>query len=95
MRHWKNPEEITYLVANNSKKNVPRNIFRGFGVRKKVELMFWRAKDSIKSKCYRFSNYKERNKVCVVYLECKLQEDKYLWCIFKLKCQITVETTYF
>ena len=29
----KKTEEITYLEANNRKKNVPPIIFRGFGVR--------------------------------------------------------------
>ena len=56
--------------------------------------MFSRPKDSRKNKCYIFSGYKERSKVCLVYLECKLQQDSYGWCIFKLKCQKTVEKTY-
>ena len=81
----KKTEEITYLEAINRKKNVPPIIFRGFGVRKKVGLMFWRSQDSMKSKCYRFSNYKERNKVCVVYLECKPQEDRYSLIPFQVK----------
>ena len=29
-----------------------------------------------------------------MYLKCKLQEDSYGWCIFKWKCQKTVERTY-
>ena len=46
----------------------------------------------MKGKCYVFSGYEQRNKVCFVYLECKLQQDRYGWCIFKLKCQKAVET---
>ena len=33
-----------------------------------------------------FGGYKQKNKVCLVYLKCKLQEDSYGWCILKLKC---------
>ena len=57
--------DMTYLEAI--------NIFRGFEVRKKVRLMFWRTKDSMRSKYSAFSRSKERNKVCLVYLEWKLQ----------------------
>ena len=41
-----------------------------------------------------FRVYKQRNKVRLVYLEFKLQQYRYGWCISKLKCQKTVETTY-
>ena len=30
----------------------------------------------MKGKCYVFSGYKQRNKVHLVYLECRLQQDK-------------------
>ena len=40
--------------------------------------MFWRSKDSIKGKYYAFSGYKKSNKVCLVYLECTLQQDSYM-----------------
>ena len=40
----------------------------------------------MKGKCYVFSAYNEKNKVWYMYLECKLPEDSYDWCIFKLKC---------
>ena len=56
--------------------------------------MFWRPRDSMKIKCYVFGGYKQRNNVCFVYLYYKLQQDSYGWCIFKLKCQKTVERTY-
>ena len=56
--------------------------------------MFWRSKDSMKGKCYVFSGHKQRNKVSLVYLESELQQDRYGWIIFKLKCQKTVERTY-
>ena len=36
-------------------------------------------------KIYAFGGYKLGNNVCVVYLECKLQMDGYVSCIFKLK----------
>ena len=48
----------------------------------------------MKSKGYVFSAYEQRNKVSLVYLKCKLQHEKYGGCIFKLKCQRTVERTY-
>ena len=56
--------------------------------------MFWRAKDSMKRKCYFFSGYKQRKNMCLVYLEWKLQQDRYRWCIFKLKYHKTVEKAY-
>ena len=31
----------------------------------------------MKAKCYGFNGYKQRNKVSLVYLESKLQEDRY------------------
>ena len=56
--------------------------------------MFWKPKDSMKGKCYIFSSYKQTNKVCLVYLEWKLQQDSYGWYILKLKDQKAVERTY-
>ena len=50
--------------------------------------------DSMKSKCYIFSGYKQRKKVCLVCLECKLQQDSCGWWIFKLKWDKTVEQIY-
>ena len=41
-----------------------------------------------------FSGYKQTSKVCFMYLECKLQQDKYGWCIYKLKCHKMVERRY-
>ena len=48
----------------------------------------------MEGKCYVFSGYKQRNKVCLVYLEWKLQQDTYGWGILKLKCKKTVEKIY-
>ena len=73
---------------------VAPNIFKGFEVRKKVGLMFWRPKETMKAKCYVFIGYKQRNKVNLVYSECKLQQYTYGWCTFYVKCQKTVERTY-
>ena len=59
--------DMTYLEAI--------NIFRGFKGRKKVRFMFWRPKEGMRSKYSVFSGSKERNKVCLVYLKCKLQQN--------------------
>ena len=58
--------------------------------------MFSRPKNNMKRKWFRFrfSGYKERNKVCLVYLEWKLWQDIYDWCLLKLKWQKTAERTY-
>ena len=56
--------------------------------------MFLRAKNSMKGKCCAFGNYKQRKKVCLVYLKCKLRQVQYDSPIFKLNCQKTVEKTY-
>ena len=56
--------------------------------------MLWTPKDGIQGKCYIFSQYKQRNKVSLVYLLYKLQEERYGLNIFKLKCNKTVERTY-
>ena len=90
----KKQTEITYLEKKETTSKVPPNIFRRFEVRKKVQLVVWRPENKMKSKCYVFSDYEQSNKVCLVYLECKLQQDSYSWCTFKLKCQKTVERTY-
>ena len=36
---------------------------------------------------------KKKKKVSLVYLECKLQQGRYGWCIYKLKCKKTVRRT--
>ena len=65
------------------------NIFTALEVTKKVRLMFLIPKNSIKGKCY----------VCrgccfrLLYLESKLEQDKYGWLIFRLECQKTVNGT--
>ena len=70
-------------------------MFKGFQVRKKVNLMFWTATATMKGKCSTFSDHKQKNKVGSVHLERQLQEDRYGWCIFNLKCQKMEERTYF
>ena len=64
-------------------KKVPSKMFRGFKVRKKVRLMFSRPKDSMKGKRSVLRSHKQRIKVLMVYLERKLQQYSYRWCIFK------------
>ena len=62
-----------YLEANKQ----PSKIFRVFEVRKKVQLMFRKTNGRMKGKCYVFRDYIQRNKVCLVDLECKLKEGTY------------------
>ena len=57
-------------------------------------LKFWEVHGRPEGKCYIFTAYKDRNKKWVVYLERKLQEDGYGWCIFMYKCKKTVEKMY-
>ena len=33
-------------------------------------------------------------KACLVYLKCKTQQDRYVWCIYKFKCHKTVQRRY-
>ena len=44
--------------------------------------MFWRPDHSMKVNWDVLRDYKETSKVCFVYLECKLQQDRYVWCMF-------------
>ena len=74
----------TYLEAKKKTNIVLPNMFIGFKETKKRHSMFWRQKDSMKGKCHNFSCHKQKNKVCLVYFECKLQEVGYGWSIFKL-----------
>ena len=95
---------IITLTAKNSRNNVFRRkqtankllpkIFRGLEVRRKGKFMFSTTKDSMKGKYYVFSGYKQRNKVFLVYLDCKHQQDRYGWYFFKLNRQKTAEKTY-
>ena len=97
-------DPIDNLTAKNSRNNAFRrkettnkillNISGGFKVRRKVRLMLWRPNDDNKGKCYIFSAYKERNKMFLAYLLCKLQKERYGLCIFNLKCHKTVERTH-
>ena len=42
----------------------------------------------------RFQWLETKNKVCLVYLECKLQQDRRSQCNYKLKCLKTAEISY-
>ena len=42
----------------------------------------------------RFQWLKKTNKMCLVYLECELQEDRCGKCSYKLKCKKRAEITY-
>ena len=85
-RFNKNSRNNVFRTKQRAKK-VRANIFRGFQIRKIVRLMFWTTKHSMNGKYHVFSGYKERSKVRLVYLEGKPQEERYGWCIFKLKCK--------
>ena len=52
------------------------------------------AKNTMKAKCYVLSNYKQRKNVWLLYLEFKLQQDRYSYCNSKLKCYQGVEGIY-
>ena len=56
--------------------------------------MFKTKKDSMRRKCYVFGAYKQWNEVSLVYLECQVLQDRYGWCISKLKLQKTVQRMY-
>ena len=56
---------------------VARNIFRGFELRTKVRLMSGTPIDRIKGKCCVFSGHKQKNKLCLLYLQRKLEQDSY------------------
>ena len=60
-----NKERTTFDISN---------AFRSFEVRKNVQVMFSRAKDIMKGKCYVFRGCIQRNKVSLVHLECKQQQ---------------------
>ena len=72
----KNSWNNVFTIQQTANK-VPPNISWSFEVRRKVLLMFWTPKDSLKVKYYAFSCYEQRNEVCLVYIKRKLQQDKY------------------
>ena len=73
---------------------VPPNIFRFFEVRTRVRLMIWRPNHSMKVNSDILRCYKQIVKVCLVYLEWKLQQDRYGHCNYKFKCHKTVQRRY-
>ena len=56
--------------------------------------MFWRPRDSLRVKYYTFSCYKQTNEVCLEYIDCKLQQDRYGNAFFKLNGEEMVERAY-
>ena len=57
--------------------------------------MFWTPNETVKVKSYVFSGDKQRNNVCLVYLEYKLPEDIYGSKMFQLKCQKSAGIWYY
>ena len=80
-----NCEKHNVFIFKQTTKKVTPNVLRGFEVKKKVGLTFGKANESLKGKSQVCSGYKQKNKLCLVYFECKLQQHSYGWCIFKLK----------
>ena len=88
--------EIRYLAANKYQTRHHLTYLEIWNWEKgtKVGLMFWRQKNTMKRKYYVVSGYKQTNKVFLVYLECKQQQDKHGRCILKLKLEKMVDRTY-
>ena len=63
--------------SKETRNKIPPKVFRGFETGRKVQFMFSRPRDNMKRKFYGFSNHKERNKVCLIYLGSKLRQDSY------------------
>ena len=69
--------------GTDNKEHTAKEIYRIY--RNKKRVMFWPLTDNMKGKYDTFSSYKQRNKVCFIYLECKPPEASYGLCVFKLK----------
>ena len=89
----KNNRINVFRTKQTTNKILPKT-FRPFHVRKKVPLTFWRPKDGKKGKYYVLSAYKQRNTVCLVYLDRNMQHERIGWPIFKLESQKTVKKIY-
>ena len=63
--------------SKQTRNKVPPNTIKGFQLRNMVRLIIWRPNERTAGKCYVVYVYKKRNKVCLVYLECKMQEDRH------------------
>ena len=63
--------EITYLEAKKKQTWYRLTYLEVWKYEKEMRLMFGTPRDSVKGNCYVFNNYKQRNKVCLAYLECK------------------------
>ena len=70
-------KKIAYLRSKQTIKKIETNIITGFKLKKKVRLIFSRAKYIMKGKCYVFSDYQEIKRVPFLSLECTLQKDRY------------------
>ena len=57
--------------------NPPSKIFRGFEVGKKVRVVFSKAKEQNQRLMEHFTPLKTNNKVCLLYLQSKLTQDRY------------------
>ena len=79
-------EEITYLKENTQQTRYRLTYLEDSKYDKRNVWRFQGMADIRKCKCYIFSIDKQRNKVCLVHLECKLQHDKSGYGIFKWKC---------
>ena len=68
--------ELRYLEGNKQQTRYGLTYLDVSNEEERYDL-FRRPKDRMKCKCDVFSGYKQRNKLCLVYLECKLQQDSY------------------
>ena len=69
--------KIMYLEKKKQQTRYHLTYFKGFEVTRKARFFFSRPKSSMKVKRCVFGGYKQRNKVCLVNLRWKLQENRY------------------
>ena len=84
-------KEVTYLEDNKPETSFRLTYLKAERKKRELRLTFWRRKASMKGKCYALIGYKQRNTMCLEYLECKLQEDSYAWCISNLKIALSTK----
>ena len=82
--------EITYLQANKQKTRYRLTYLELSKLEQKYGPCFVRQR-----LMERFQPVKTNNKVCLVYIQCKLQQDSCGYCSYKLKCLKTEEIRYF
>ena len=78
-------------IRTQTAKHSRTNVFRGKQTTNNLTHLTY----SEVSKCYVFSGDKLRNKMPLVYSECKLEKDRCGRCIFNLKCWKTIENNMF